>query len=72
MPNATDVLFARLCSRGPTRRAFRDDYDLPNLVSLWRSYVAREGKFNRYAEMTSHGPSRLEGVTLLHFGQGLV
>jgi putative nucleotidyltransferase with HDIG domain len=29
---------------------------------MWRNYVAREDRFNRYAEMTSHGPWHLEGV----------
>jgi CHAT domain-containing protein len=65
MPNATDVLVTRLCGHGPAKRAFRDHYDLPSLVSLWRSYVAREDKFNRYAEMTSHGPSHMAGVATL-------
>lgn len=58
----SDPLIDFLVRKSPHYRAFRDYYHAPDLVTHWRNYAAREDRFNRYAEMTSHGPSHLDGV----------
>ena len=57
-----DHLIDYLNAKSRHYRAFRDQYRVDDLVTNWRNYTAREDRFNRYAEMTSHGPSHLEGV----------
>jgi len=61
----SDEAIQYLCEKSEDRRAFRDEYALPALVDSWRNYVVREDRFNRYAEMTSHGPSHAENVAAL-------
>jgi hypothetical protein len=61
MPIQQDHLIEHLIKARP-HYAFRDSYRADDLVTNWRNYTAREDRFNRYAEMTSHGPSHLEGV----------
>jgi len=65
MDYASDVIVRYLCERSQKWRVFRDDYQVEMLISRWRNYIVREDRFNRYAEMTSHGPSHVEGVATL-------
>ncbi len=65
MEHASDLIVKYLCTKSAHARAFRDGYQVPSLLELWRNYVSREDRFNRYAEMTSHGPCHMEGVAAL-------
>ena len=65
MYDAGDLVVNYLCNGSKHYRVFRDRYQLRTLIGLWREYVSREDRFNRYAEMTSHGPSHLESVATL-------
>ena len=61
----SDTIVQYLIQKSKFYSIFRDHYQVDTLIGLWRNYISQEDKFNRYAEMTSHGLSHIESVATL-------